>query len=249
MMMRQVVALGRDPTRFPDPDCAEREPNGLLALGGDLAPERVINAYRQGIFPWYSAGHPILWWSPDPRLVLRPEAFKVSRSLRKRVQSCAWQISMDRAFLGVIHACAQIPRPGQDGTWILPEMTSAYARLHRLGVAHSIEVWEDGALIGGLYGLALGQMFFGESMFSRRADASKVALWVLCTLLQRWGWPLIDCQVETAHLLSLGAEIWPRARFLDAVRVHAAGAHAWRASDAPRHPVAAGPFLLPGACA
>ncbi len=209
--------LGADPDTFPDPASALRRPNGLLAMGGDLSPQRLVAAYRRGIFPWFSAGEPILWWSPDPRLVLHPEAFKLTRSLRKRVRAAGWRISCDTAFLPVIHACAHAPRPGQDGTWIVPEMIAAYVRLHRLGIAHSVEVWEGSRLVGGLYGLAIGRMYFGESMFSAVPDASKAALWALCARLSSWGWPLIDCQQETAHLVSLGAESMPRRGFVAAV--------------------------------
>lgn len=212
--MRSLPLLGSDAEGFPAVETALRRPNGLLAAGGDLSPERLVAAYSRGIFPWFSAGEPILWWSPDPRLVLRPEQFRLTRSLRKRVRSAGWRISCDTAFLAVISACARTPRPGQDGTWIVPEMVAAYTRLHRIGVAHSIEVWEGARLVGGLYGLAIGCMFFGESMFSHASDASKAALWALCARLQRWGWPLIDCQQETAHLLSLGAQAMPRAEFV-----------------------------------
>lgn len=212
--MSAIPLLGTDVDDFPEVGRALDQPNGLLAMGGDLSPQRLIAAYRRGIFPWFSDGEPILWWSPKPRLVLRPEAFKLTRSLRKRVRAAGWRISVDCAFLPVIHACAHAPRRGQNGTWIVPEMIAAYTRLHRLGVAHSVEVWDGDCLVGGLYGLAIGRMYFGESMFSAAPDASKAALWALCTRLSAWDWPLIDCQQETSHLLSLGAEIWPRAEFL-----------------------------------
>lgn len=215
--MNSVPILGSDPDELPDPAGALRRPNGLLAMGGDLSPERLVAAYRRGVFPWFSPGEPILWWSPDPRLVLRPENFRLTRSLRKRVRAAGWRISCDTAFLPVIHACAHAPRPGQNGTWIVPEMIAAYVRLHRLGVAHSVEVWEGTRLVGGLYGLAIGRMYFGESMFSAVPDASKAALWALCVRLQAWGWPLIDCQQETAHLVSLGAELMPRGEFVATV--------------------------------
>jgi len=215
--MKSLPVLDSDTHGFPDPASALARPNGLLAIGGDLSPERLMAAYRSGIFPWFSAGEPILWWSPDPRLVLRPEAFKLTRSLRKRVRAAGWRISCDSAFLPVIHACAHAPRPGQDGTWIVPEMIGAYLRLHRLGIAHSVEVWDGQRLVGGLYGLAVGRMYFGESMFSAVPDASKAALWALCARLSSWGWPLIDCQQETAHLVSLGAQTMPRRDFLVAV--------------------------------
>ena len=215
--MHGIPILGCDSDDFPDSAGALRRPNGLLAMGGDLSPERLVAAYRRGIFPWFSPGEPILWWSPDPRLVLRPEGFKLTRSLRKRVRAAGWRISCDTAFLPVIHACAHAPRPGQNGTWIVPEMVAAYLRLHRLGIAHSVEVWDGTRLVGGLYGLAIGRMYFGESMFSAVPDASKAALWALCARLQAWGWPLIDCQQETAHLMSLGAELMPRGEFVATV--------------------------------
>ncbi|ROR32614.1 leucyl/phenylalanyl-tRNA--protein transferase [Inmirania thermothiophila] len=198
--------------RFPDVERALAEPNGLLAAGGDLAPATLLAAYRRGIFPWYGPGEPILWWSPDPRLVLFPERLHLGRSLRKRLRSGRYRVSLDRDFAGVVAGCAA-PRPGQDGTWITPEMAQAYRRLHALGHAHSVEVWEDGVLVGGLYGVAIGRVFFGESMFSRRPDASKVALACLAARLHRCGFPVIDCQVASAHLLRLGAEPLPRRAF------------------------------------
>jgi leucyl/phenylalanyl-tRNA---protein transferase len=212
--MNPVPVLGSNPHEFPDPAAALRRPNGLLAMGGDLSVERLIAAYSSGIFPWFAPGEPILWWSPNPRLVLRPSCFKLTRSLRKRVRSAGWRISVDTAFLQVIHACAHAQRPGQDGTWIVPEMITAYTRLHRAGVAHSVEVWQGERLVGGLYGIAIGRMYFGESMFSAVADSSKAALWALCWRLGAWNWPLIDCQQETPHLQSLGAVSMPRREFL-----------------------------------
>jgi leucyl/phenylalanyl-tRNA--protein transferase len=220
--------LGKDPDAFPPVDSALTRPNGLLAAGGDLSPDRLVAAYRRGIFPWFSPGEPVLWWSPDPRLVLRPEAFRLTRSLRKRVRAAGWKITCDTAFLPVIHACATTPRPGQQGTWIVPEMVTAYTRLHRLGIAHSVEVWDGPRLVGGLYGLAIGRMYFGESMFSHVPDASKAALWALCTRLAAWGWPLIDCQQETAHLVSLGAETLARAEFVARVAALTAVPSEWR---------------------
>jgi leucyl/phenylalanyl-tRNA--protein transferase len=197
---------------FPDPALAETEPNGLLAVGGDLSPQRLRNAYRLGIFPWYSAGQPILWWSPDPRLVLFPDGLRISRSLRRTLRRGTFSISLDRDFGAVIRACAA-PRPDADGTWILPEIARAYERLHALGLAHSAEAWQDDELVGGLYGVAIGRTFFGESMFSRASDASKVALVHLVRSLAAWGYALIDCQVYTPHLASLGAVEIPRAEF------------------------------------
>ena len=197
---------------FPDPVLALKEPNGLLAVGGDLSVERLQAAYRRGIFPWFSEGQPILWWSPDPRMVLFPEKLKISRSLRKTLKKHPFRIGLDEAFAEVMAGCAA-PREDQEGTWILPEMMEAYLELHRAGIAHSVEAWEGDDLVGGLYGVAIGHVFFGESMFTRRTDASKVAFVHLVRQLQAWGFGLIDCQMETAHLASLGAEAIPRERF------------------------------------
>jgi leucyl/phenylalanyl-tRNA--protein transferase len=194
----------RNRSAFPDVRHALREPNGLLAFGGDLSPERLESAYRRGIFPWFSEGDPILWWSPDPRTVLFPDRLRLSRSMRKRLRRQTFKVTMDRDFGGVIRGCAA-PRDTHGGTWILPEMVMAYEALHRRGIAHSIEVWQDGELVGGLYGVAIGGAFFGESMFSRATDASKVALAHLCGCLTRWGFGLIDCQMRTEHLMRLGA--------------------------------------------
>ena len=199
--------------RFPDPRTALREPNGLLAFGGDLTPARLLAAYGQGIFPWYGEEEPILWWSPDPRCVFRTGALHINRSLRRQLRGKPWQVSVDRAFEAVIHACAA-PRDGHAGTWILPEMIDAYVALHRLGHAHSVEVWDGTRLVGGVYGLAVGQLFCGESMFSAESGGSKLALVALAGLLQQWGWPLIDAQVANAHTLGLGAVEMPRAEFL-----------------------------------
>lgn len=198
---------------FPHPDRALTEPDGLLAAGGNLTPRRLLRAYRMGIFPWYSADQPILWWSPDPRLVLLPECLKVSRSLCKTLRKRVFTITADTAFEQVVAACAG-PRQGEPGTWITSEMYRAYCRLHRLGHAHSIETWQQGELVGGLYGVALGQVFYGESMFSWISDASKIALVALTAQLQRWEFAVIDCQVTTAHLLSMGAVDIPRSSFL-----------------------------------
>lgn len=198
---------------FPHPDRALTEPDGLLAAGGNLTPRRLLRAYRMGIFPWYSADQPILWWSPDPRLVLLPECLKVSRSLRKTLRKGLFAITADTAFEQVVAACAG-PRQGEPGTWITSEMFRAYCRLHRLGHAHSIETWQQGELVGGLYGVSLGRVFYGESMFSWISDASKIALVALTAQLQRWEFAVIDCQVTTAHLLSMGAVDIPRSSFL-----------------------------------
>lgn len=203
---------------FPDLDKALREPNGLLAAGADLTPERLLAAYRRGIFPWFGPGEPILWWSPDPRMVLVPQAFKTSRSLAKRLRRLDYEVRVDTAFEAVMRACAE-PRPGQGGTWIVEAMVRAYCRLHALGHAHSVETWLGGELVGGLYGVALGRMFYGESMFSRASDASKVALAHLARQLARWDFGLIDCQMATAHLASLGARPIARGEFLARLEV------------------------------
>lgn len=202
---------------FPDAELAEREPNGLLAIGGDLSAPRLINAYRQGIFPWYSEDQPILWWSPDPRTVLYPAQLQVSRSLRKTLRQGRFTASLDRDFGAVIQACAAA-RQDAEGTWITPEMTSSYLGLHEAGLAHSVEVWQGDELVGGLYGIALGQVFFGESMFSRMTDASKLALVHLVNHLTAWGFQLIDCQVYSKHLISLGATEISRRAFLQHLR-------------------------------
>lgn len=199
---------------FPAISTALSEPNGLLAAGGDLSPQRLLAAYRRGIFPWYSPGEPVLWWSPNPRMVLFPDQLKITRSLAKTLRHGDYTVRMDTAFDQVIRACARAPRTGQSGTWISAEMQLAYRRLHTLGYAHSVETWHDGILVGGLYGIAIGRAFFGESMFSRRSDASKIALAHLCTFLTRHNFGIIDCQMETAHLATLGARPIPRDEFL-----------------------------------
>ncbi len=205
---------------FPHPDLALSEPDGLLAVGGDLSPARIINAYLNGIFPWYSEGQPLLWWSPDPRAVLFPDKLHLSRSLKKIIRKGVFTTTLDQAFEQVIYHCAQTPRKDQDGTWITDEMSQAYIHLHKLGLAHSAECWLDGKLVGGLYGLALGRVFFGESMFSHQSNASKVAFVHLLDELKKADYALIDCQVTTDHLLSLGAEEIPRNQFLSLVKVH-----------------------------
>jgi leucyl/phenylalanyl-tRNA--protein transferase len=205
-----VRVLGRA-LAFPPPEDAE---DGLLAVGGDLSPERLILAYRSGIFPWYGAGQPILWHSPDPRCVIPTDRVHVGRSLRRVIAKGGHEIRFDTAFAQVIAACRTSPRPGQDGTWITPDMERAYVRLFDEGYAHSIETWQEGELVGGLYGVSLGRMFFGESMFSRKPNASKVALVHLAETLAGWDFPLIDAQVPTSGTLALGAEEWPRERFL-----------------------------------
>ena len=201
------------PDAFPPVTRALREPNGLLCMGGELSTERLLAAYRRGIFPWFSAGDPILWWSPDPRALLFVDELRISRSLKRRLRRGDYTVSADRAFEIVVDCCAA-PRQHQAETWIGPEMRKAYAALHRLGHAHSIEVWNGGLLVGGVYGVEVSGLFSGESMFSRADDASKVALVVLARLLAARGVPAIDCQVPNPHLTSLGARTVPRAEFL-----------------------------------
>lgn len=207
-----LLRPGNPRAPFPDVGLAETEPNGLLAVGGDLHPERLLNAYRHGIFPWFSPGDPILWWSPDPRTLLFPGEIHISRSLRKTLRRRRLGVTFDRAFPQVIAACSG-PRRDGAGTWLVPEMIAAYTELHRLGLAHSVEVWQAGALVGGLYGVALGRIFFGESMFSRTDDASKVALVHLSQRLTASGFVAIDCQVLSDHLVTLGAREVPRDGF------------------------------------
>lgn len=197
---------------FPALDQALEEPNGLIAVGGCLSPQRILNAYRCGIFPWFNDDEPILWWSPNPRLVLFPAHLNISRSLRKTLRKQCFEIRYDSAFSTVIRACAA-PRNEDGGTWITSDMHLAYNQLHELGIAHSFEAWQDGELVGGLYGIAIGQVFFGESMFHRKTDASKVVLVHSVQQLSQWGYQLIDCQVSSDHLLSLGAEEIPRRQF------------------------------------
>ncbi|MGH8677206.1 MAG: leucyl/phenylalanyl-tRNA--protein transferase [Burkholderiales bacterium] len=197
---------------FPALERALRQPNGLLAAGGDLSVARLLDAYRRGIFPWFSEGEPILWWSPDPRMVLFPAELKVSRSLGKTLRRQSFSVTADRSFADVVEAC-RAPRRDQPGTWITREMALAYSRLHRAGYAHSIESWQHGELAGGLYGVAIGSAFFGESMFTRVSDASKVALITLVRQLERRGFGLIDCQMNTRHLASFGAREISRTRF------------------------------------
>ncbi len=206
---------------FPPVEQALRDPNGLLAAGDDLSPARLLQAYERGIFPWFGEGDPVLWWSPDPRMVLGTDAIRVSRSLRKTIRSGRFRVTVDTAFPQVMAGCAE-PRPDQDGTWITRDVFEAYCTLARLGVAHSFESWAGAELAGGLYGVAIGRMFFGESMFARRSDASKVALVHAVRQLRRWGFPLIDCQMSTSHLASLGARTIDRADFLSAVSRYAA---------------------------
>lgn len=222
---------------FPPVESALADPNGLLCAGGDLAPERILSAYRQGIFPWFSAGQPILWWSPDPRMVLFPGEFKLSRSLRKALKAGDYEIRLDSDFAKVIDGCAHTARDGQPGTWITPAIRQAYLALHELGWAHSVETWQDGVLTGGLYGLAIGRMFYGESMFSHRTDASKIAAAHLARFLEGREFGMVDCQMRTDHLASLGAREIPRAVFLEKLQ------RCCNTSATPAHwPVAAAVF-------
>lgn len=200
---------------FPPVELAE---DGLLAVGGDLRPERLLLAYSQGIFPWYGRNLPILWHSPDPRMVLLPDELVVNRSLKKAIRRRPYELRLDTAFADVLRGCADVPRPGQTGTWLIPDMVGAYQRMHELGFAHSAEAWLDGELVGGLYGMSLGGCFFGESMFARAPDASKIAFVALVRQLEAWGTTLIDCQVHTEHLARFGAREIPRADFL--ARLH-----------------------------
>lgn len=211
--------LQRDTLTFPPLAQAMREPNGLLAAGGDLSPDRLVQAYRHGCFPWFSQGQPILWWSPDPRTVLFPEELHISRSLAKLLRQQRYTVTFDQDFASVIQACAE-PRSYADGTWITDSIQSAYIALHQRGYAHSVEVWDDGRLVGGVYGLAMGQMFFGESMFSRADNASKFGFVTLVKHLQAWGFVLIDCQMHTNHLQSLGARAISRSDFVNYLHEH-----------------------------
>jgi leucyl/phenylalanyl-tRNA---protein transferase len=224
-----IFRLLEDPI-FPRPDYAD--PSGLLAVGGDLSSERLLEAYRLGIFPWYSDDQPILWWSPDPRLVLQLGDFKVSRSLRKTLKNGVFRVTLDRAFEDVIRACSSIPREGQSGTWITKEMKEAYIDLHGLGYAHSVESWFGEKLVGGLYGVSLGRAFFGESMFHLKTDASKVALAILVEKLKSWNFDFIDSQMTTEHMLRLGAKELPRRIFLK------------RLQSALRHPTERGRWRI-----
>jgi leucyl/phenylalanyl-tRNA--protein transferase len=227
-----IRALGRALV-FPPLEQAE---DGLLAVGGDLSPERLLVAYRSGIFPWYDESLPILWHSPDPRCVLPVDRLHVGRTLRRVVARRTYEIRYDTAFERVIRACQKTPRPGQDGTWITEEMARAYVVLHRMGYAHSIEAWLDGELAGGLYGVSLGRIFFGESMFAWKSNASKVALVHLAERVGRWGFSLIDAQVPTPHTVAMGAEEWPRSRFIDVLQrevVHPTRRGSWTAGDPP----------------
>lgn len=217
--MIRLPQLGSDPNSpFPPLDSALAEPDGLLAFGGDLSPQRLLNAYSQGIFPWYSDDQPILWWSPDPRMLLAVSDLRVSRSLRKFLRRTSWRVSIDQAFDQVIFQCASRPRRGQCGTWITDEMREAYCQLHAIGAAHSVEVWSDDQLVGGIYGVALGQFFFGESMFSIETNGSKTAITALCRALEIKGMRWLDGQLESDHLSSLGFRPRSRTEFELALR-------------------------------
>ena len=231
-MALTLPRLDWDDLSFPAVEHALDEPNGLLAFGGDLRPERILAAYRRGIFPWYQDDQPILWWSPNPREVLFPDAIHISRSMRRVLNSTAFDMRMDTDFAGVMRGCAEITAT-RTGTWITATMQRAYCELHRMGYAHSIEVWQDDHLVGGLYGIALGAVFYGESMFSRVENASKVALIRLCQQLQRWGFTVIDCQVSNDHLRSMGSSVIDRSSFLHLLDQHvdrdlAINGRAWR---------------------
>ncbi len=207
--------LGPDPSEWPPIEATHSD--GILAFGGDLSPQRLLSAYARGIFPWYSEGLPILWHCPDPRFVLSPDKLHVPKSLEKNIRRGVYEVRLDTAFEAVIDSCAKSTRPGQRGTWITRDMRAAYVQLHRLGFAHSAEAWADGKLCGGLYGVSLGDVFFGESMFARAPDASKVAFATVARTMTAWGIKLIDCQQETEHLTRFGAESWPRDRFVSLV--------------------------------
>jgi leucyl/phenylalanyl-tRNA--protein transferase len=227
-----MIPLLRPELAFPPVTHALRSPNGLLAAGGDLSAARLLEAYRHGIFPWFSEGEPILWWSPDPRMVLVPREFKVSHSLRKTLRNGRYEVRVDSAFEQVMQACAA-PRNGMHGTWIHEEMIAAYCELHSMGYAHSVETWMGNELVGGLYGIAIGRMFYGESMFSRRTDASKIALAHLAAQLDRWNFGMIDCQMNTPHLASLGAREIPRKEFIARLRdlINYPPVNAWHFDD------------------
>ena len=214
--MNILYQLNDDDCFFPPADRANKD--GLLAFGGDLSPQRLVVAYANGIFPWYSENEPLLWWSLDPRLIIRPGEMKVSKSLKRTLKSGKFEVRIDTRFREVMLRCAETPREGQDGTWIQDEMVEAYTHLHELGIAHSFETYLDDDLVGGLYGLSIGQVFFGESMFHAVTDASKVAFYHLHLFLKEHGFRLIDCQQETSHLMSLGAYAIPRKDFLDELK-------------------------------
>ncbi|SDU07365.1 leucyl/phenylalanyl-tRNA--protein transferase [Halopseudomonas salegens] len=230
--VQRLTWLDPDDLRFPPPEQALDDPNGLIALGGDLRPQRLIKAYRQGIFPWYQDDQPLLWWCPDPRTVVTPDSLHVSRSMQKFLRKTDFRVSFDQDFPAVIRACAA-PRSYADDTWITDDMQAAYSALHRLGIAHSVEVWQQDQLVGGLYGIALGRVFFGESMFSWQTNASKTAFIHLVRQLGAWNFALIDCQMPTDHLFSLGAQSMSRSDFLQQLArlCPADGPNAWGQSQ------------------
>ena len=225
------------PDAFPALDTAFAEPDGLLAAGGDLSPERLLYAYRHGIFPWYDDGQPILWWSPDPRCVVRPAEFHVGRRLLRHLKKSGFEVTFNVSFNDVISACAD-PRHGQPGTWITADMRDAYVRLHDLGWAHSVEIWDDGSLAGGVYGLLIGQAFFGESMFSRSTNASKAAMLALCVRLRILDVSIFDCQVESPHLTTLGAKTIPRSEFADILDIACVANTPRHLQDTKKRPIA-----------
>jgi leucyl/phenylalanyl-tRNA--protein transferase len=214
--MRRLYSLDQNYCGFPDPNHAQRD--GLIAFGGDLSPKRILSAYSEGIFPWYSPGEPILWWSPDPRFVLFPQKFHISKSLSKTIRKANYIITMDQAFESVIQECAKIRIENGCGTWITNKMIQAYSKLYEMGYAHSVETWMDDQLAGGLYGLSLGRMFAGESMFFRKNNASKIAMVALVSFARSYNFDFIDCQLKTTHLKSLGAENIPRNVFLQLLK-------------------------------
>jgi len=232
----EVIPWLRPHAPFPPLETALVDPNGLLAASAELTPERLLDAYRHGVFPWYSEGQPVLWWSPDPRMVLFVDELRVSRSLRKTVRAERFSVRVDTAFARVMEGCALAPRPGQLGTWITPQVIDAYSRLHRRGFAHSVEAWSGDELVGGLYGVAIGRMFYGESMYAKEPDASKVALVHLAAILRANAMPLIDCQQETQHLARFGARPISREDFATHLRAlvnsPAPSPDAWRALGA-----------------
>jgi len=206
--------LDTHPVTFPPTELALTEPNGLLAIGGGLSVEWLVHAYQKGIFPWFNANEPILWWTPNPRSVLFPKEFKIARSLKQKIKQAPYNITLDKSFKSVLQHCAQVPRPNQEGTWITPSITQAYLQLHQAGYAHSVEAWDsEGKLVGGLYGVALGKIFYGESMFTLKPNASKIAFTALMMQLKEWEFQLIDTQVETEHLNRFGARLIPRTEF------------------------------------
>jgi len=234
--MSDIIWLDENENLFPDVSLALTEPDGLLAAGGDLNTARLLQAYRNGIFPWYEEDQPILWWSPNPRCVLYPDQLYISRSLKKTLRNSDFQVTFDQAFTEVIRHCSET-RKDQEGTWITPDIRDAFEQLHTLGIAHSVEVWhtenDQSQLIGGLYGIAMGSVFFGESMFSRRTDASKIALCSLSQQLLEWGFNLIDCQVHSEHLASLGAVNIERQQFINHLNQHINDPHQSRWSCQP----------------